>query len=177
MPCVLGTLEAGLDRPTYRQEVNTLAVRFGNVRGRLGQTDLSPGAGRDHQRGRRHSCYPANSRILQRVKPKPAKAGTCSYQRLHTGMVSTTCQPQSLTLCQLETGFVRLLVDAVSSATPGTFIITNNFRWSSHGHHGSKRRELPQHAQPHGSHALTYVVRSVSSAISFQCLLGLFVFS
>ena len=51
-----------------------------------------------------------------------------------------------------------------------------NFNWRTfHGHHGSKRRELEQHAHSHGSHAfphtptstqLTHGVRSASVAIT-----------
>ena len=34
-----------------------------------------------------------------------------------------------------------------------------NFNWrSSHGHHGSKRRELTQHAHSRGSHAFTHTL-------------------
>ena len=46
-------------------------------------------------------------------------------------------------------------------------------RRSSHGHHGSKRLELVQHAHLRGSHAFTHtlnsynhIVRSASSAIT-----------
>ena len=62
------------------------------------------------------------------------------------------------------------------------YVDMKNFnRRNSHGHHDSKRRELAQHAHSHGSHAFTHtfynhVVRSVGSAIIFQCVLGLFMF-
>ena len=40
-------------------------------------------------------------------------------------------------------------------------IIMKNFnRRDSHGHHGSKRRELAQHAHSHGSHAFTHAFTS-----------------
>ena len=58
----------------------------------------------------------------------------------------------------------------------------NNFnRRDSHGHRGSKPRELAQHPHSRGSHAVTHtlhqhsynhVVRSSGSAIIFQCMLG-----
>ena len=37
-----------------------------------------------------------------------------------------------------------------------TIIIKNFNRRNSHGHHGSKHRELAQHAHSHGSHAFTH---------------------
>ena len=36
-------------------------------------------------------------------------------------------------------------------------IMKNFNRRNSHGHHGSKRRELAQHAHSHGLHAFTYI--------------------
>ena len=57
-------------------------------------------------------------------------------------------------------------------------------RRSSHGPHGSKRRELAQHSPSHEARAFTHtlhqhsynhVVRSARSAITFQWMLGLFV--
>ena len=77
----------------------------------------------------------------------------------------------------------RELVVRRSGHTACRQVIMKNFnRRDCHGHHGSKRRELARHAHSHGSHAFTHilytnhVVRSASSAIIFQCMLGLFVF-
>ena len=39
-------------------------------------------------------------------------------------------------------------------------IIMKNFRHDSHGHHGSKRRKLAQHADSHGLHAFTHTLTS-----------------
>ena len=66
------------------------------------------------------------------------------------------------------------------------FMIMKNFnRHNFHGHHGSKLSELVQHtltwiARIHShtlhQHSYNHVVRSASSAIIFQCMLGLFMF-
>ena len=59
------------------------------------------------------------------------------------------------------------------------YVMKNFNRRDSHGHHGSKRRELAQHAHSRGSHTFTHALtstqpynhlaRSASSAISFHC--------
>ena len=124
------------------------------------------------------------------------RTGMCPKRHSFSDVLSDWCpvRRRKMFVCRARFSFRmginrlgRRRATGPSTTVPGGItIITNKCnRRNAHGHHGSNRRELSQHAHSHGSqlfthtlyihqHSYNHVVRSASSAIACQCMLGLF---